>query len=74
VSIRDVHYVTFGGSGIFFANPEYRILFRNNCGLVKRYATVYTPLGTAGIDISAVRHDFCNNSRTTEATSTLKTL
>ena len=61
-------------SGIFISNPEYRILFRNNFGLVKRYASVYTPLGTAGADISALRHDFCDNSRTTEATSTLKTL
>jgi len=61
-------------SGIFLSNPENRILFRNNCGLVKRYASVYAALGTAGADISALRHDFYDNPRTTEATSTFRTL
>ena len=39
---RDLHYGTFGGSGIFISNPKYRILFRNNCRLVKPDASVYT--------------------------------
>jgi len=30
--------------GIFISNPEYRILFANSCGFVKRYASVNTPL------------------------------
>jgi len=32
------------------------------------------PSGTAGAHILAFRRDFCDNSRTTEATSTCKTL
>jgi len=39
---RDLHYGTFGGSGIFISNPKYRILFQNNCRLVKPDASVYT--------------------------------
>ena len=59
--------------------PEYseslcRILFRNNCALVKRYASMYIPLGSAGADISALQHDFCDYSLTIQAASTLKTL
>jgi len=30
LTIRDMHYGTFTGSGIFISNPKYRILFWNN--------------------------------------------
>jgi len=30
LTIRDVHYGTFRGFGIFISNSEYQILFRNN--------------------------------------------
>jgi len=55
-------------------NPEYQVLFRNNCSLVKCYASVTTSSGTAGADILALQHNFCNNLETTEPMSTLNTL
>ena len=59
-------------SAIFVSNPEYGILFRNNCGFVKSNASVCTPLVTARADVSALWQDVCDNSRTTENTSTLQ--
>jgi len=39
-------------SEIFILNPKHPILFRNNYGLLKHYASVYTTSGTARADIS----------------------